>query len=198
MISMMSFPSATSASGTQAAVRALLKPGERILWSGGPDVRAYTLRGAWFLVPFSILWGGFAIFWEVSALSARAPFPFALFGLPFVAIGLYMIFGRFLVAKREAERSVYVLTDRRVIQLVGAFKQTLTEIALRDLPPVSLTEQSGGLGTITFGALAYPFRMPAGWPTMGQYTRPFAFESIADAAHVYSMIQDARSDSPAR
>jgi hypothetical protein len=189
----MSVLLATPASRRQEALRALLRPGERLLWSGGPDVRAYTLRGAWFIVPFSILWGGFAIFWEVSALSARAPLPFALFGLPFVAVGLYLIFGRLLVAKREAERSVYALTDQRVIQLVGAFRQTLTEIALRDLPPLSLTQQPGGLGTITFGAVTYPFRIPPGWPTMGQYARPLAFDAIPEAARVYSMIQEARN-----
>jgi hypothetical protein len=192
----MVFPRGTAMPDRQDAVRQLLRPGERVLWSGGPDVRAYALRGAWFLVPFAIFWCGFAIFWEASALTARAPFPFALFGIPFVAIGLYMVFGRLYVAKREAERSVYILTDQRVIQLVGAFSQTLTEMALRDLPVMQLTQQSGGHGTITFGAVAYPFRVPPGWPTMGQYARPFAFESIPDAARLYALIQEARGTTP--
>ena len=38
----------------------LLLPGERILWRGRPDVWAYSMRGAWYLIPFSLLWGGFA------------------------------------------------------------------------------------------------------------------------------------------
>ena len=49
------------------------------------------------LIPFSFMWGGFATVWETTALSAKAPFPVALFGLPFVCVGLFMIFGRFLV-----------------------------------------------------------------------------------------------------
>lgn len=72
-------------------LHARLEPGERLLWEGKPDVRAYSLRGAWYVIPFSLVRGGFALFWELNALSARAPSPFALFGLPFVAIGLYLI-----------------------------------------------------------------------------------------------------------
>src|SRR6185436_15981596 len=44
-----------------AALRTYLLPDERILWEGQPDVRSFMLRGWWFIVPFSILWGGFAI-----------------------------------------------------------------------------------------------------------------------------------------
>jgi hypothetical protein len=50
------------------------------------------------------MWGGFAFFWEYEVLTAaRAPFFFMLWGLPFVAMGLQVIFGRFLVdAKHRA------------------------------------------------------------------------------------------------
>jgi len=43
-----------------------------------PDVWAYSMRGAWYLIPFSLLWGGFAIFWEVMAITSEAPVFFLL------------------------------------------------------------------------------------------------------------------------
>ncbi len=55
------------------------------------------------MIPFSLLSGGFAIFWEYLALSTTSKTPglmavvFPLWGLPFVAVGVYIIFGRFLV-----------------------------------------------------------------------------------------------------
>jgi len=66
----------------------LLLPGESIVWSGEP-VRHRLFRGEdAFLIPFSLFWGGFAIFWEASALrAAGSDAGFAVSGLPFVAVG---------------------------------------------------------------------------------------------------------------
>ena len=65
------------------------------------------------MVPFSLLWGFFAIIWEIIAIfivfsPAREGDDFSLvamifpllFGLLFVLVGLYIIFGRFLVDAR--------------------------------------------------------------------------------------------------
>jgi len=85
------------------------------------------------MVPFSLLWGGFAIFWLASALIGGAPLPFALFGVPFVLMGLHMIFGRFIVDRRERAKTYYGLTDSRVIIVGGLFSRSVTSLALRTL-----------------------------------------------------------------
>ena len=171
----------------------MLRPGERILWEGRPDVRTYSLRGAWYLIPFSILWGGFAIFWEVTAIASGGGV-FALWGVPFVAIGLYMIFGRLLVARREAANTAYALTDRRIVILTGAFRQVMQELDLRDLPMAQVESAGGGLGTITFGATSGAFRAPPGWPMAGMYGRPPAITAVPDAGRLFEMIQDAKAE----
>ena len=170
----------------------LLHPGERVLWQGEPDMWAYSMRGAWYLIPFSLLWGGFAIFWEISAIASGAGPFFALWGVPFIAVGLYLIFGRILVARREASRTHYAVTDQRVVILGGAFTRRTIEMALTDLPPCQLEQGGQGLGTITFGTAISGFRPPPGWPTMGMYAQSPSFAAIPDAARVYRIIQDAR------
>jgi hypothetical protein len=180
--------------GTATALRSVLHPGERVLWEGQPDVGAYSMRGAWYLIPFSLLWGGFAIFWEVMAITSGAPIFFLLWGIPFVALGLYLIFGRVFVARREAARTFYAITDRRVLIESGAFRRTFTEIDLRDLPPSTLEQGSDGVGTITLGPASWFMRAPPGWPFAGMYGQTLALSSIRAAGNVYDTLQRAKAE----
>jgi hypothetical protein len=174
-------------------VRPLLGPGERTIWRGQPDAADYSLRGAWLFIPLSILWCAFAIFWEATAVVGGAPLFFALWGLPFVAIGLYLVFGRIFVARREARRTYYAITEQRVIIVSGAFGRRMVMMALEDLPPAQFDQRARGLGTITFGAVPALMRLPPGWPTWGTYAQPPAFASIPDAARVYRLLQETKA-----
>jgi hypothetical protein len=50
------------------AVQPEIATGESILWAGDPG-RAITFhKQDAFLIPFSLLWGGFAIFWEAGVM----------------------------------------------------------------------------------------------------------------------------------
>jgi hypothetical protein len=52
-----------------------LLPDEALLWWGRPDPAKHLGRNDIFLVPFSLAWGGFAIFWEIGALQSGGPAP---------------------------------------------------------------------------------------------------------------------------
>ena len=87
---------------------AKLVPGEHIVWSGQPARGLLLTSRDVFLVPFSVLWCGFAIFRTITATNGRAPGFFTLWGLMFVVAGLYFVVGalrrRRVVAQRHALR----------------------------------------------------------------------------------------------
>ena len=195
-----------------------LEAGESLLWSGRPR-KGIVFRGSDVaLIPFSLMWGGFAIFWETSVLwqarkdTGKVPLFVALWGIPFVLIGLYLIVGRFLIDARQREHTCYGVTNRRVIILTGPFDQQLrlniaTLIALvaglgrlkvksldlRTMTDVSMAERSGGGGTITFGARSpNSFLAGTGWPGMNNSFATPSFDLIEHVKSVYELIRGAQ------
>jgi hypothetical protein len=190
------------------SVESILSPqldsGERLLWSGQPR-GGIRLRGQdALLIPFSLLWGGFAIFWEFMALkaTAKAPGPmagvFPLFGLPFVVIGLYLIFGRFFVDAKIRARTYYGVTNERIIIISGLFSQQTKSLQLRNLSEVSHTQRSDGSGTITFGSAPFMggFFPRGSWPGAGRYAPP-TFDLIDHSKEVYDIIRSVQKTKPA-
>ncbi|AMM19300.1 hypothetical protein AX769_03075 [Frondihabitans sp. PAMC 28766] len=101
------------------AARHELRPGERLLWSGRGDPRVVFSKSDAFIVPFSLLWGGFAIFWESQVLLEGGPSFLPLFGGVFCVIGLYLIVGRFFVKAHRKRTTTYAVTDRRAFTVSG-------------------------------------------------------------------------------
>lgn len=60
-------------------ISAELGVGEQILWQGQPRQGMFLRAADFFMIPFSLLWGGFAFFWEYSVISKGAPLFFCLF-----------------------------------------------------------------------------------------------------------------------
>ena len=177
----------------QQAMTRQLDPGEKLLWSGEPR-QGLVLRAAdAFLIPFSLLWCGFAVFWETMAIASGAPFLFALWGVPFVLMGLHVVVGRFFVDARVRARTSYALTDRRVIIVSGLFTPTIRTLALRTLGEITLEEKSDGTGTITFGPTHPAARHMRGlaWPGASQFQSP-AFDMIRSVASVHRLVRDAQ------
>ncbi len=171
------------------AVEQQLSLGERLLWSGQPrrGIRLRPLDA--FVIPFSLLWCGFAAFWEASVITKGAPFFFKLWGVLFVLVGLYIVFGRFFVDATTRERTFYGVTTERIIIVGGLFSRQITSLQLRTLSGISLTERPDGSGTIAFGP-QHPMaqRLPSGWPGAGRYAAP-AFEMVERAREIYDLIR---------
>jgi hypothetical protein len=180
-------------------IQNLLAPGERIVWSGQPR-SGLALRGSDALaIPFSLMWGGFAIFWEYSVFNTGAPLFFRLWGVPFVLVGLYLIFGRFFVDAWIRQKTYYALTEERALIVSGLFSRQTTTLDLATISNVSLSEGSDGEGTISFGSQTTPkspFSGMSGWPGASAQSGS-QFDLIRNAKAVFAMIRDAqRSRSP--
>ena len=136
-----------------------LAPGEQITWTGAPDPSALFTRSDALLVPFSLVWTAFAVFWTFSAAGDGAPVFFDVIGAAFVAVGLYFVAGRFFVKAYSKRHTRYFLTTRRAI-IVRARTQTAMSVA----PGTSWTANDRGQRTdVIFGGGA---QLTAGQPNL--------------------------------
>jgi hypothetical protein len=107
------------------------------------------------IVLFGIPWTAFALFWMAGASGFKVPdftkgfglFP--LFGIPFVLIGFGMLSSPYWMY-RKALRTVYVITDQRVILFShglwgGVSIRSFEPSRLTDLRRVQLADGSGNL-----------------------------------------------------
>jgi hypothetical protein len=175
-------------------IRNHLVSGEYIIWSGIPKQGVLFRPSDIYLIPFSLLWCGFAIFWEVIVLKEGALSCFALFGVPFILIGIYFVLGRFFVDAWLRAKTHYGLTNRRVIIVSGIISRTVESLNLKTLREISVQDRGDHIGTIMFGR-PHPFASWYGgmqWPGMGQYKTP-SFDFIQDAKLVHDKIIEAQS-----
>jgi hypothetical protein len=172
-----------------------LERGERLLWMGAPQ-RGFKLRSAdIYLIPFSLFWAGFTVFWESSVLqAANSPFFMKLWGIPFVLVGLYLVVGRFFVDARTREETVYAVTSQRALIFSGIFRREMKSLTLRNIPEVSVVKAYDGSGTISFGSTPPYSGLAggiAGWPGSGRMLPP-QFEMVDDVATVATLVREAQ------
>lgn len=158
--------------------RHLLIPGENILWKGKPEKGGIFTKQDVFMIPFSIFWCGFAFIWFFGVLEAGGFF--ALFGVLFICVGLYLVVGRFFVTAYLRKNTAYVITNKKIIRKKGK-RVDMMEIA--SLPPMHTELHKDGRGTISFGASVYTYNRGR------QYEGPmFSLENIANVVQIENLI----------
>ena len=170
----------------QQAIQEELSSGERIVWAGTPK-QGTLFRGSDILmIPFSLIWGGFAIFCEFLALTAvqeskntpdAIAIIFPLFGIPFVLVGLYLIFGGFICHAKKRSKTFYGVTNERAIIVSGIFSKSVKSLNLNAMSDLSINEKENSLGTITFGQdnPIMSMFMSGGFPGAGPTVPKFEF-----------------------
>ena len=125
--------------------RPYLDADESVQWRGKPEKLHLLDATDLYIIPFSLLWAGFAVFREISVIREGAPFFFPIFGGFFVLIGLFMVFGRFLYKAWMLNTIAYAITDKKVLIRQ---KREVKVLRKQALPAISLKKYRDGTGTI--------------------------------------------------
>ena len=170
---------------SSSVISSALAPGEQLLWSGQPRSGLRLQASDAVVIPFSAMWAGFAFFWEYEVVNGGAPFFFELWGVPFVAVGIYMLVGRFFYDSFLRANTYYGLTDQRVIIVTNLFGNRETALPLRLMNNIDLAVSGDRSGTITFGT-----PLPGLASMFGRANRaaPPALTMIEDVKDVYDKI----------
>jgi hypothetical protein len=187
------------------AIRQKLRDGEVLLWSGQPQQGIIFRDSDVFLIPFSLLWTGFVVFWERGVIKSGSLL-LQLLGIPFVLVGIYVVVGRFFLDSKQRKHTFYGITNQSIIIISGIFSQNIKYLDLKTLSDITLTEKCDKSGTISFGPANIHFinkwywgRMNRGYwgmchwfPGLHQHVFP-CFELIDSARDVYEKIRGAQN-----
>lgn len=168
-----------------------LEPHETLLWSGQPHTGIIVRGVDAFLIPFSLLWCGFAVFWTILVTTNGILF-FSLFGCFFVLVGLYFVFGRFLWDVAQRRKMCYGITNERIIIVSGLFQKHVKSLTLNTLSEVSVSEKANGQCTILLGPTTgqESLHRSMAWPGVPQGAPKL--EAIEEVRRVYHILREAQ------
>ncbi|WMX14016.1 hypothetical protein [Aureispira sp. CCB-E] len=165
--------------------------GERIIWANRPKQGIIFRASDGCLIPFSLAWGGFAIFWESMVIIMDAPIFMALFGIPFVLIGLYLIIGRFFHDMYIRKKIIYGLTEKRIVIKRG---DNLRFVDLSALTDIQVLEKKDGSGSILFNSKfdQKSNRNSSSNLNFAPLSMGLGFDAIPNVKYVYHQIEELR------
>ena len=153
--------------------RGYFLPDEYELWRGkskGMDPHQMIT-----MIPFGLFFLGFAIFWTITASNVGGAFGF--FGLPFIAVGIYLVLGKGIIGKK----TYYVITNKKIYRSQAG---RVDMVDLANLPPMRVVGHQNGAGSIYFGEHHYRSN---GRNHSGVV---FTIENVDDIANVQRIISE--------
>jgi hypothetical protein len=171
-----------------------LEDGEKLLWSGMPDVSRWWRPGDPGRLALSLAAGAFLILLATIIIYSNVHFGFSVVsfvGLVPATIGLYMLGGRVIARCYIGHRTAYGITDRRALVVRPKWwgQREISAVRLAEGPSVSQELLRDGHGTVWIGATIYQrfawFGGDPGWYAAKPYERQdVTFWNIAEAEEV--------------
>ncbi len=176
-------------------IRERLDRGEKLLWEGRPAQGLMLRPFDVVAIPFSLVWGGFVLFFFVAGLSAPSgsahpsrwrSFPSAFSRLVFVSVAIYITV--WPLRLRCSPPCAHAIRDYRIPRAhsLGVFHlDAQVDAALADLP---IDVSGHDRGSLKFGpgygfSLFRRHRGIWGWAI-------FMFERIENVHEVYNLVRD--------
>ena len=187
----------SAANDPLADARALLQPGEALVWADRPDKHPEVLarsklpnliRGVLGLAVISgFLWYSFIPNWPGGGRGL-------LLAVLLVAAVFYALWllAAPLVARRAAPRTIYAITDRRVLVGTEWPIPRIASFTASELDEPQVVAGPGGRGTVIF----VHRKKPWWWRSAGGSYQVEAFYDIADPQRVAKLIEVLRSGIP--
>lgn len=193
----------TTEPSVAAALKQELEPDERLLWSGQP-IASRVFRVSFIIYLFAIPWTAFALFWEAMAAGSiwgsmdKMPdgmglamgIVFPLFGLPFIAIGFWMLAKPFSI-RRMAANTIFAVTSKRALIFTKGAKKELRSFPYENMQGlINRKEEKDGSGSLIFSLKSAPVEIGRG---SGRDTDPFArgFEYIPNVREAETALRRA-------
>jgi hypothetical protein len=124
-----------------------LRPGERVLWAGRPRsgrlVRVTDLPA----LGFGALWTTIVLTAMLSVTRTESPLMVKVFFFVFLVIGVSSAFGGIVTRGIRLRRTVYAVTDQRLLTLTG---ETLQANDVRHITETRVTVRTDGSGDLFF------------------------------------------------
>jgi membrane protein YdbS with pleckstrin-like domain len=88
---------------------------EKVLWEDAPKFWPFFFGRSLPITIFGIVWTSFMAVFIINSLTAPGPFPYVVFAMPHLWIGLFMLFGPTIYNALVFKHTYYAITDKRII-----------------------------------------------------------------------------------
>ena len=175
-----------------ASIRNELNRDEELIWSGRPLQGLHLQAADSLLIPLGLLVASLALLWILMPTEPNIG-TFLFLGLPCALMGCYMAFGRVFMAAHTRSKTIYGLTNERIVIISGLLVREITSIDLQTIDEITFDQAPGEAGSILFGPLPNNggLQRDVSWLSTAQHAPP-RFELIPDTKQVYDMIRSAQ------
>lgn len=161
---------------------------EQILWAERPkqgfifSVGCLSVFGLGIIISMT--------FWMAIALFLAPDIIMALFGIPFVLIGLYYSIGRFFHDRHIRKKMIYGLTNQRVFIKKGAQLSALDISAITDM---KILKQKDDAGSISLSSRCGPQNYKAdSSSSFSTFNTSFYMSNVLNVDSIYHQIEALR------